>query len=140
MIKIYDGKKTYNIENQNGEIVGTVTFDPTDTNALRRRESFLKEVEQLFEDLKQADSESDDYVSEKEDEIKEKINAFFNADVIGPFEKIRGLFSPSGNGRFFVEDVLISLFNIVNEEYEKETKQANSRMGEYIDEYTGEKK
>ena len=135
-IKINDGKKTYNIQNQDGEIVGAVTFDPTDTNILKRIDPFFEELDVMFDDLKKVDRDGFETVlTEKENAIKEKINAFFNADVVSPFEKIRGLFSPDG-GKYFIENVLISLVGIVNEEYAKETKAAESRMAEYLEEYT----
>lgn len=135
-IKINDGRKTYNIQNQDGDIVGAVTFDPTDTNILRRKDAFLSETERLMEELKSIDKNSpENIVSEKEDAIKEKVNAFFNADVVTPFEKIRGLFSPSC-GSYFIYEVLNGLFGIVSEAYAKETKAAENRMAEYLEEYT----
>lgn len=136
-IQIDDGKKRYEIKNQEGIVVGEVVFDPTDTNILRRKQQFLDELNIIFSELQKiSEDENPDIVAEYEDKVKEKVNAFFNAEVVEPFEKIRGIFSSVGHGEYFIERVLKGLFDVVNDEYKKATAEASNRMNDYLDEYT----
>jgi hypothetical protein len=136
IIQINDGSKTYDIQNQNGEIVASVTFKPNDFNILRRVDAVVEEMEKIIESIKNIPPNSK-AIAEKEDELKEKIDALFSADVSTPFFNILGAFSPVGKGRFFVEDVLEKLIGIVRTEYENETAKEKEKLNEYLAEYVG---
>lgn len=135
IIQINDGRKTYDIQNQDGEIVGRVCFDPTNINVITKTDEFLENIKRILNEVSNI-SKSDGIgaISEKEMLLRETINDFFDSDVVTPFSNIRGLLSPAGPGKFFAETVLESLFNIVNEEYEK-SKRDNEYMNEYLAEY-----
>jgi hypothetical protein len=136
IIQINDGSKTYDIQNQNGEIVASVTFKPNDFNILRRVDSVVEEMEKIIESIKDIPP-SAKAISEKEDVLKNKINDLFGADVTTPFFDILGAFSPVGKGRLFVEDVLEKLIGIVRDEYENETAKEKEKLNEYLEEYVG---
>jgi hypothetical protein len=136
IIQINDGRKTYDIQNQNGEIVASVTFKPNDFNILRRVDAVVEEMEKIIESIKDIPP-SAKAISEKEDVLKNKINDLFGADVTTPFFDILGAFSPVGKGRLFVEDVLEKLIGIVRDEYENETAKEKEKLNEYLEEYVG---
>lgn len=136
IIQINDGSKTYDIQNQNGEIIASVTFKPNDFNILRRVDEVVKEMEEIIESIKDIPP-SAKAISEKEDELKNKINDLFGSDVTTPFFNILGAFSPVGKGRLFVEDVMEKLIGIVRNEYENETAKEKEKLNEYLEEYVG---
>lgn len=136
IIQINDGSKTYDIQNQNGEIVASVTFKPNDFNILRRVDAVVEEMEKIIESIKDIPP-SAKAISEKEDVLKNKINDLFGADVTTPFFDILGAFSPVGKGRLFVEDVLEKLIGIVRSEYDNETAKEKEKLNEYLEEYVG---
>ena len=136
IIQINDGSKTYDIQNQNGEIVASVTFKPNDFNILRRVDAVVADMEKIIDSIKNVPSNSK-AISEKEDELKNKINDLFGSDVTTPFFNILGAFSPVGKGRLFVEDVMEKLIGIVRNEYENETAKEKEKLNEYLEEYVG---
>ncbi len=136
IIQINDGSKTYDIQNQNGEIVASVNFKPNDFNILRRVDAVVEEMEKIIESIKDIPP-SAKAISEKEDVLKNKINDLFGADVTTPFFNILGAFSPVGKGRLFVEDVLEKLIGIVRSEYDNETAKEKEKLNEYLEEYVG---
>ena len=136
IIQINDGSKTYDIQNQNGEIVASVTFKPNDFNILRRVDAVVEEMEKIIESIKDIPP-SAKAISEKEDVLKNKINDLFGTDVTTPFFDILGAFSPVGKGRLFVEDVLEKLIGIVRSEYDNETAKEKEKLNEYLEEYVG---
>jgi hypothetical protein len=136
IIQINDGRKTYDIQNQNGEVVASVTFKPNDFNILRKVDAVAADMERIIESIKDIPPNSK-AIAEKEDELKSKINDLFSADVSTPFFNILGAFSPVGKGRLFVEDVLEKLIGIVRSEYDNETAREKEKLNEYIEEYVG---
>lgn len=136
IIQINDGSKTYDIQNQNGEVVASVTFKPNDFNILRRVDAVVEDMEKIIESIKDIPP-SAKAISEKEDVLKNKINDLFGTDVTTPFFNILGAFSPVGKGRLFVEDVLEKLIGIVRNEYENETAKEKEKLNEYLEEYVG---
>lgn len=136
IIQINDGRKTYDIQNQNGEVVASVTFKPNDFNILRKVDAVAADMEKIIESIKDIPPNSK-AIAEKEDELKSKINDLFSADVSTPFFDILGAFSPVGKGRLFVEDVLEKLIGIVRSEYNNETAKEKEKLNEYLEEYVG---
>ena len=136
IIQINDGSKTYDIQNQNGEIVASVTFKPNDFNILRRVDAVVEEMEKIIESIKDIPP-SAKAISEKEDVLKNKINDLFGTDVTTPFFDILGAFFPVGKGRLVVEDVLEKLIGIVRSEYDNETAKEKEKLNEYLEEYVG---
>lgn len=139
IIKINDGRKTYEIQNQDGEVIASVTFKPSDSNILRKADSVAEELERIIRSIKDIPTTSSALI-QKEDEVKEKINELFSSDVTTPFFDILGAFSPIGGGKLFVEEVFEKLIGIVRDEYEQLGKE-NEKMDEYLKDYTeGESK
>lgn len=133
-IQINDGRKTYDIQNQDGEVVASVTFKPNDFNILRRCDAVVEDLKNIITSIKDVPANSK-ALTEKEDEVKTKINELFSADVSSPFFNILGAFSPVGNGRLFVEDVVEKLIGIVRDEYIKEEAKEEEKLNEYLEEY-----
>lgn len=130
-INIHDGKKTYEIKNQNGEVIGSVTFNPTDTNILRKCDSVLNEI---FDFQKIIDNNPDSLI-QAEENIKKTINDLFGSDVSTPFFAIVGPLTVLEDGKCFAEKVVESLVEKSKEEMKKHGETAKNRMDEYLEDY-----
>lgn len=133
-IQINDGRKTYDIQNQDGEVIASVTFRPSDSNILRKANGVADELITIISGIRDIPETSEAFI-QKEEEVKDKINELFSADVTSPFFNILGAFSPVGDGKLFVEEVFEKLIKIVRAEYDRHT-QAGKKMDEYLKEYT----
>ena len=50
-IVINDGYKTYDIENQDGKLLGQFSFNPSDTNIIHRHAEVVEALEKLELDI-----------------------------------------------------------------------------------------
>lgn len=134
-IQINDGRKTYDIQNQDGEVITSVTFNPLNSNILKKCDSVAKQFDDILTSIKNMPATSA-ALDEKEKEAMDALNALFCADVSTPFFSILGVFSRVGDGKYFLMEVLEQLMSIVRKEHEDNTKKANKKMEEYLEGYT----
>ena len=113
-ITLNDGLKTYEIKNQNGELLAKFSFNPTDSDLLRRYNNGIKNLELKEKELAQKGEQTIEDVIEEDNYIKKTIDEIFNAPVSDSFFSIMGVRSLVG-GRLFFEFVIETLGNIIKE-------------------------
>ena len=52
VIKINDGFKTYDIVNQDNKLLGQFSFNPSDTNIIKRYNDAIEQFEKVFDEFK----------------------------------------------------------------------------------------
>ena len=105
-IIIDDGKQTYNIKNQNGELLGSFRMNPADMSILER----FKSVENVLENITEhVDMNKDFEEVEKEMSaiVREQINYLFDCDCADVLFGITSPFTIMKNGEFFLEQVIV---------------------------------
>lgn len=133
-IVIDDGFKTYDIENQDGKLLGQFSFNPSDTNIVHRH----AEVVEALEKLEIPDGK--DLVStlgEIEKVLYEKINYLLDSDVAESFFSIMGPLSPLANGQFFIETVLDAIGQAIQSETGERVKKINGKIRKHTLKYHG---
>lgn len=133
-IVINDGYKTYDIENQDGKLLGQFSFNPSDTNIVHRH----AEVVEALEKLEIPDGK--DLVStlgEIEKVLYEKINYLLDSDVAESFFSIMGPLSPLANGQFFIETVLDAIGQAIQAETGERVKKINGKIKKHTLKYHG---
>ena len=133
-IVIDDGFKTYDIENQDGKLLGQFSFNPSDTNIVHRH----AEVVEALEKLEIPDGK--DLVStlgEIEKVLYEKINYLLDSDVAESFFSIMGPLSPLANGQFFIETVLDAIGQAIQAETGERVKKINGKIRKHTLKYHG---
>lgn len=133
-IVINDGYKTYDIENQDGKLLGQFSFNPSDTNIVHRH----AEVVEALEKLEIPDGK--DLVStlgEIEKVLYEKINYLLDSDVAESFFSIMGPLSPLANGQFFIETVLDAIGQAIQAETGERVKKINGKIRKHTSKYHG---
>lgn len=130
-ISINSGLKTYDIQDQFGEVIGQFSFNPFDNDIIYRCELFEKEINKaLKKDIKDAKG-----LWALEDAIKREIDRLFKAPVSKTFFDIMGPLSPMPSGRCFAEEVVSELVAIVRAERESLKKKDAEKMEEYLKDY-----
>ena len=138
-ITINTGFKTYDLVNEKDELLGQISFNPSDVNIAQRYKKVVEELEKM--DISEKPSnETEDLIESirKVDEIiYEKINYLTNADIAETLFSIMGPFSPMPTGQYFVEYIMEVIGNIITQETGARVKKMNKRIQKHTSKYHG---
>ena len=136
-IKVADGAKTYDLVNQDGKLLGQLTFNPSDTNILERHAEVMKQLNKLKEDFGKTVRKTsvNEDIAEIDRIVYEKIDYLLNADVSKTLFSIMGPFSPLANGQFFVENVMDAIAKVIQADTEKQSKKISNKIKKHTAKY-----
>ena len=134
-IKISTGLKTYDIEDEKGNIRGQISFNPSDMNFFVRAQETQKKIEESINSLSAITGESEEVIyaeMERVDkDIKEEINRLFDdphtSEVIFGNQNCLNTL----NGVTFVERFLTAFAPIIKADFKAETAKSNKRIEKY---------
>lgn len=133
-IIIDDGIQTYRIKNQRGQEIGTFDINPADLDMVHRFEEVAAYLEGLSAELeKEADAEK--AFEKASEEIKEKFDYLFKAEVSKSFFSVMNPFTPLASGEFFIENVVDAIGKVVQDVFKVRTRKVNARVNKYTDKY-----
>lgn len=134
-IVIDDGRKTYEIVNKQGEVIGRFAFNPADLGIATRYDKVIDRVNaiQLPADIT-VDQLSVE-LQKVQDEVCECLDYLLNDKVSENFFSIMNPLTPLANGQLFVENVLDAIGTIVEEETGARMKKVNSKIKKYTQKY-----
>jgi hypothetical protein len=137
VIKINDGYKTYDIVNQDDKLLGSFSFNPSDTNIIHRHTEVVEALEKLELDIsaKKDETSLDEAFKAVEAVVYEKINYLLNADVAENFFSIMGPFSPLASGQYFIESVIDAIGQAISAETGARVKKINSKIQKHTSKY-----
>ena len=125
---------TYNIKDQDGREFGQFSFNPSDTDIVKRHKKVVEYLEKLdipeTEDMAEALETVDNI-------IYEKINYLLNADVASTFFSIMGPLSPLSNGQLFIESVLDAIGQAIQNETGERVKKVAVKIKKHTSKYHG---
>lgn len=138
-IIIDDGFKTYEIANKEGKVLGAFSFNPSDTNIIKRHAEVVAELEKLEMQKPEGEAEEkwEDAIQEMEKIVFEKINYLLNAEVSKDFFAIMGPFSPLASGQYFVESAIDAIGQAIQAETGARVKKINSKIKKHTSKYHG---
>ena len=134
-IIIDDGFKTYDIENNEGKVLGQFSFNPSDTSIIRRHEKVLNDLSNLsFGD----DEENiEEEFKRIEEVIAEKINYLLNSNASEAFFSIMGPLTPLENGQYFIESVLDAIGQAIQIETGERVQKISNKISKHTSKYHG---
>lgn len=137
VIKIDDGFRTYDIVNQDNKLLGSFSFNPSDTNIIHRYTEVVESLEKLEMEIDENADEKNlnDAFKSVEGVVFEKINYLLNSDVADNFFSIMGPFSPLASGQFFIESVLDAIGQAIQSETGARVKKINSKIQKHTSKY-----
>ena len=131
-IKVSTGLKVYDIEDENGNVRGQISFNPSDLGFYDRATQFYDDMQTLVDSIENDDSiVGMEKVSAADKMMKEKLNQLFDDEnaskvVFGNQNCFNTL-----NGVSFVERFLNAFMPIIKKEFEKEQKNSQKRIEKY---------
>lgn len=135
-IVIDDGRKTYNIKNQEGVILGSFSLNPTDVRIKER----YKEVSEFLDNIENyIDKTWDEDTIENELEkiLADKIDYLFDSKCSQEFFKITSPWSVMANGDFFVSNVIEAIGKVLKVDITARNKRLESKIQKYTKKYHG---
>ena len=131
-IKVSTGLKVYDIEDENGNVRGQISFNPSDLGFYARATQFYDDMQTMVDSIENDDSiVGMEKVSAADKMMKEKLNQLFDDEnaskvVFGNQNCFNTL-----NGVSFVERFLNAFMPIIKKEFEKEQKNSQKRIEKY---------
>ena len=131
-IKVSTGLKVYDIEDENGNVRGQISFNPSDLGFYDRATQFYDDMQTMIDSIEKDDSiVGMEKVSAADKVMKEKLNQLFDDEnaskvVFGNQNCFNTL-----NGVSFVERFLNAFMPIIKKEFEKEKKNSQKRIEKY---------
>ena len=131
-IKVSTGLKVYDIEDENGNVRGQISFNPSDLGFYDRATQFYEDMQTMIDSIENDDSiVGMEKVSAADKMMKEKLNQLFDDEnaskvVFGNQNCFNTL-----NGVSFVERFLNAFMPIIKKEFEKEQKNSHKRIEKY---------
>ena len=131
-IKVSTGLKVYDIEDENGNVRGQISFNPSDLGFYDHATQFYDDMQTMVDSIENDDSiVGMEKVSAADKMMKEKLNQLFDDEnaskvVFGNQNCFNTL-----NGVSFVERFLNAFMPIIKKEFEKEQKSSQKRVEKY---------
>lgn len=133
-IKIKTGDVSYELKNEHGEQIGTITFNPADYDLIRRAE----DVEKWFSEMKIGSVVSMDEFFEITDKIKAQFDYLCNRNVSGEIFKVCNPLTSLADGTFYFEQILSIILDLVTSETKKRMKASEKRIDSAVSEIVDE--
>lgn len=136
-LRIDTGAKNYEIEDNNGKIIGVITIYPNDFNLGKRVKDAEKSIlalvesaEQIANDETKGNEDIADDIYNLDCKIKEQLDYMFNSNVSETV--FNGLNCLNLNkGKYFIERFLEMIVPVIAKELEASTKASNNRINKY---------
>lgn len=132
-LEIDDGAVGIDVNNQNGELVGTIYINPSDFNIIERAEQAQSRIKDLLEKL-ETDGESTEKIKQIDKDIREQVDKIFNYEVSSTIFKNSHCLSMK-NGITYVERLIDGMLQVIQKILETEVKESNDRMSKYTAPY-----
>ena len=131
------GLCTYDIKDKEGRLLGQFSFNPSDTDIVKRHEKVVS----AFEKMEIPDMNGNNLAKglEKVDSfIYEQINYLLDSkDAAESFFSIMGPLSPLASGQFFVESVLDAIGQAIQMETGERVKKISGKIRKHTSKYHG---
>lgn len=131
------GLCTYDIKDKEGRLLGQFSFNPSDTDIVKRHEKVVS----AFEKMEIPDMNGENLAKglEKIDSfIYEQINYLLDSkEVAESFFSIMGPLSPLASGQFFVESVLDAIGQAIQNETGERVRKIAGKIKKHTSKYHG---
>lgn len=134
-IKLATGIKTYEIENENGEILGVIKFNPSDVNLYKRVEQFEKDAQEIEAELNKCVENNDEdtlktAMVEADAKFKQSIDDMLGNGTSEVVFGKQNVFNTL-DGVTFLERFLIAIIPIIKADIEASSKAKEQKISKY---------
>lgn len=134
-IKLATGIKTYEIENENGEILGVIKFNPSDVNLYKRVEQFEKDAQEIEAELNKCVENNDEdtlktAMVEADAKFKQSIDDMLGNGTSEVVFGKQNVFNTL-DGVTFLERFLVAIIPIIKADIEASSKAKEQKISKY---------
>lgn len=133
------GVKTYDIEDEKGDLLGTISIHPSDLNIAKRAYDGGEKIQELIDGMAEINTENTEGAANTIDSIdkaiKEQLDYIFDAPVSETIFKNINSLSVSG-GKYLVENFLDMILPVINQSIDEGVKASEARVKKYTDQIT----
>ena len=138
-VKIKSKKTNIKVLNENDEVIGILSFYPTDLELPKRAEEGQKRIEELIRQMKEnsmnmSKEEFLDSMHELNEKTKELLNYIFDDDI-GQLFGNTSMFTPTSDGTLLVENILDGILPVVTEQIKENMNKSSENMRKYLEDY-----
>ena len=138
-VKIKSKKTNIKVLNENDEVLGILSFYPTDLELPKRAEEGQKRIEELIRQVKEnsmnmSKEEFLDSMHELNEKTKELLNYIFDDDI-GQLFGNTSMFTPTSDGTLLVENILDGVLPVVTEQIKENMNKSSENMRKYLENY-----
>lgn len=130
-IKTNVSVEEYEFLDLNGNHLFTISFNPADIDIVRRYENIVDYLNKIAD----MNLETRDDLFRICDELKEKLDELFNADISGAIFSVMNPFTPLADGKLYIEEIVDQMGSIIEKEMDVRIKKVQSRMQKYTAKY-----
>lgn len=123
----------YEFLDADGNILFTIRFNP-DLDIARRYNKTVDFLNKMFANIEQ-DEKNADVFFDKCDKLRYELNELFNCDIASPIFSVMNPFTPLESGKFYIEEIMEKLGDIVEAEFDTRVKRVQSRQNKYTAKY-----
>lgn len=123
----------YEFLDADGNILFTIRFNP-DLDIARRYNKTVDFLNKMFSNIGQ-DEKNADVFFDKCDELRDELNELFNCDIATPIFSVMNPFTPLESGKFYIEEIMEKIGDIVEAEFDTRVKRVQSRQNKYTAKY-----
>ena len=136
-IKLSDGLKTFDLVNQDGKLLGQITFNPSDINIVKRHAEVMNQLHKLKMDFgkKARKTTLSEDIAAIDKIVYDKIDYLLNADVSKTLFSVMGPFSPLANGQFFIENVMDAIGKVIQADNSARTENMRQKINKHTAKY-----
>ena len=137
-IKISTGIKCYDVENERGEIIGQIKFNPSDVNLINRVEKFEETINAIHTEINNTLSNNADENTIKsmlikaDETIKDSVDNMFGKGTSLTIFGNQNIFNEL-NGKTFLERFLESIIPVIKQDIEDSTSHRADKLNKYLD-------
>ena len=130
------GVKNYEIEDENGNIPGTISIYPRDFNIGKRAKESQKKIAEYIDAAEQIATESEDdaidQITEIDNKIKDQLDYMFNSKVSETvFKGLHCLDVVADSGTYFIESFLDMIIPVINAELDRAAETSKRNVSKY---------
>ena len=137
-IKISTGIKCYDVENERGEIIGQIKFNPSDVNLISRVEKFEETINSIHTEINNTLSNNADENTIKsmlikaDETIKDSVDNMFGKGTSLTIFGNQNIFNEF-KGKTFLERFLESIIPVIKQDIEDSTSHRAGKLNKYLD-------
>lgn len=134
MIQIAQGLKSYEIKNENDELLGTITLNPSDAGIAARADEAKTILKTVVESMKSTTDVIEGFrLADKK--IRDCFDYVFGCPISAIVFKNISALALTENGAYVFENIFEGLIPIVEECSKQATENSKKRVGKYVQGY-----